>query len=328
MVSVAPDLAIPTATVCVLKAAQLESAPAFRLTPGGLAFATVRTVHNARVHVTTDPVGTGLVMQVTSGPLELSGVTRASELPVYATKPVRLGGIFLPFGTTSLRIAGTSGKSLRLEAARTPFSLRALTMPLADDVACTTPSLTATQTNVRASLGKGIGRGHFVASEVPLSLTADGEPVATLLADERAVDILERLDTSARVAWSADEGVVTGWVPAAYLGKPMPKGERGSGRLGGRHSTSEGGPHEKKMCPHDVALGVTVADEAMFVGRVRARAVIDVFAHSRLAGAEWSRVRVPGAEAHLENGAQFFVRTADVAGCPNVPAAQVTPRSP
>ncbi|MBL8743388.1 MAG: hypothetical protein JNK04_19900 [Myxococcales bacterium] len=320
------DLRVPTDFVCLLRAPTLDAAR-LRLKPDGVDFAMVANVTEARVRVTGDPVGTGLFVEVEKGGLSLIGVSAATDMPMYTKAPIKLGGIFLPDGDTELRIGGASKAALVLEAARTPYALRELTATLRADVACSAVSLQPTKIDARASLGKAIGFRYFVGGEVPLSLTAGGEPVAILQPGPPWVEVLERSGGAARVAWRLNEGHVSGWVDTMVLTSTPQKYEVSTGRLGGMRMRppASGDP---RACDHDVALGVDLNGEARFVGRLHAGTTIPVL--GALHGPEHTEVMFDRDELTPLGGARFFVRTGDIADCARAkrPRLQPAPRCP
>ncbi len=307
------DLRIPSERSCLLEAPVLDHA-VLRLAPDGVDFARVGNVTDARVHVTADPVGTGLFVELDKGPVALAGITPARNMEIYAKRSITLGGFYLPHGHTGLRIAGATKGRVLLEVSRQPFDVRDPATMLGADVPCETASLLATRMDARASLGKAIGKGHLLGEAVPLSLTANGEAVATLVPGPPAAEVLERAEGATRIVWRVEGGYVSGWVPAARLGPKPNGGERGSGRLGGRHKSATR-VREQRVCSHDVALGVKLGQEARFAGRIRAGAAIAILGSE----SDLSVVSIAAAEVQLLNGAYLFARTADIAGCAEAP---------
>jgi hypothetical protein len=313
------DLRIPSERVCLLKG-EVVANTVLRLKPDGLEYAAVRKATKVRVHVTGDPVGTGLFIELDKGPLALAGVTPALDMAVYAKRPVTLGAIFLPRGDTDLRIAGAGKETLLLEATQTPFELRDLTTMLRNDVPCAGASLTATQIDARASLGKAIAQRGLVSKVVPLSLTANGEPVAMLTSSLSPVDILERTDGAARVVWQVEGGYVSGWVSETHLGV---RSTRGEGRYGGigHLRLARRGTSDRRMCSHDLPLGVSIGGDSRFIGRVRANTVIEMYGN-RMETDELMEVAIPNDDIDILNDARLFARRSEIDACPRVPRLQ------
>ena len=320
----ADDLRLPSDPTCSLRAATMESV-ALRLAPDKVPFASVQGVRNVRVHATNDPVGTGLFFEVEKDKLSIVGIAPVAEVPVYLARPAVLGGIFLPSGSQDVRIAGAKTGALLLEPSSTPYHLRDLTMKLQGDATCRDVSLHETRFDPRTALGKAIATSHLSTEAVPLSLAANGEPVATLVPGPSRVEILERAAGAARIAWRVDEGLYTGWVPESHLGSVQKQSGTSRGGFRAPEVSRVRGAPERRVCDHDVALGVVLGDDARFVGRLRAGMKLDLYAPIESAT---RGISFPDEWITRLNGARFFVRDRDVADCKEVREPDAGQRQP
>jgi len=314
-------LRVPTDAVCVLTLANKAwtRAPAFRLKNDGPSFAVIRALQRARVHVPNDPVGTGVVMQGEVGPVKIAGVGLAAELPIFPEKRVTLGGIFVPYNSTSLRFVGATADSVRIAAPRPPIELTHLRVPLEAEVPCSSASLDwGTE---RPSVGESLDHAVLIGETIPLSATALGVPLTNLLPTRdgsRHVSILERQASAVRISWELRDGFVTGWVAKTSVKSAKAPDQEAYGTGSGNTRKRGAAPRETKSCDRELSLGVVLDGEAMIVGTIEPQAILDLFA----VDGERVAVRVRDAEIGMSDGATLFVSASEIRDCTAVkPAA-------
>jgi hypothetical protein len=310
------DLVLPPASVCVMRSAALGSSPPLSLGAGQRAFGNVSGAGWARVHVGHDALRTGVGLELAVGPVQLNAIAEVPDVRLFPRRQISLGGVFIPAGTTPLRIAGVTAEMVTVEPTQELFRIVELAQPLTSTVPCASTSLEPTKLAPRAFLGPALGQALFDGDSVAVS-TESGELLARIELGPRSVDILERGSAVSRIAWSLPEGVVTGWVDNASLrGRDARRDP--VVRMGPTHYGMLSPVDDRRRCAHDLALGVSVDDDAAFVGKIAANAVIEVLP-SRM-GADWSQVRVPSADVAMSWDAELFVRSSDLASCKRVAA--------
>jgi hypothetical protein len=314
-----PALPLPTDAVCELSAQSWTKVPAFRLKVDGPSFASVRRLDNGRVLVRREPAKAGIVMRGDVGPVELTGVGVVEELTVFSNKDLLLGGLILPFGSTSLRFVNADVGVVVVGLPQAPIELTSLSVPLQAESICSAVGLSWGKVRPRDSLGKAIDTAALVGETIPLATTDGGEPVAKLVpttADgSRDVDVLEKGKTATRIAWALKDGIVTGWVPKAALKPAKPSVGQGFGTGTGSVPLRRKPPRESRSCERDLPLGVTLDKSSAFVGRIKSKATLDLYEDD----GERVTLQVRDADIRLAEGARLFVEREAIKACPVVP---------
>lgn len=302
-------LALPDRRACELSTTDWDAVPPLRVTATARPYGHVKVAKEARVVFPID--GRDPILEVELGSIVVRSAAPSSDLPLFADRPLLLGGLMIPKGGTELVAEGAGAERLRVALPAIPSELADLSTSLEAVASCDQVKLVPTGFDPWSVLGKGepnevvLGRGTEVA------LAAGGSSVATT--DSSApVRVLERARPFARIAWEITPGVIVGWVEQGAIRKAAipPRVRIGSSRFVGPPV------HEKTLfrmhCPAEVPLGVMAEPEPVFIGAVHAGAVIDVVT---LGGDGRAVVEIYGAPLKVSEGVRLFVPSADLEGC-------------
>lgn len=284
--------------------------PPLRVTATSAPYGQVRAAKAALVVFPID--GRDPTLEAELGPIVVRGAVPHTELPVFADRPVLLGGLMIPKGGTELIPEGAGPERLRIALPAVPSELEDLSATLEAVIACDQVKLVPTEFDPWSVLGKGEPKEMVLARGTEVALAAGGSRAVTTHRTMSApVRILERTQSYARVAWEITPGVVVGWVSESSIRKARipPRVRMGSTRFVGPSVHEK--PLFRTQCPAEIPLGVIVEREPAFIGAIHPGATIDVvsLADSR------AIVEIRGAPLKVADGAKLFVSPRDLEGC-------------
>jgi hypothetical protein len=199
----------------------------------GAAFAGLTHAHDVRISL-VEPAGAFLRASV--GSEVIAGYVPLAQLELQPSRPVVLGGVFVPSAASRVALSGVRGDrvSVRVE---TPGGVELVGAPalpaLAGEVACAdlesdAAAFAAFDGSVAWGRAAGLREARFVAKhKVALSAGPGDPPVLRVTVDaplaSRAVTVIEQRAGRARVHWGSGNGDFFGWVDASEL-RPPPQG--------------------------------------------------------------------------------------------------------
>ncbi len=236
-------------------------------------------VHQGQVRLTLGLV-TGLIpTRAESRGVVITGVMRAADTGVFATKPLFFAEIVVPRGSTPLRWTGRNEDDRMIVAYG--YDADDGSRSLRRAVSCNELSLERGNFDPVASLGGGSSAtpGFLVASRLAVAASSTGPVIAVLEVDEEhePVHVIERSGDRLRVVWEREHDVVRGWVDkrlVAATGK-TPESPDSLFAVGGMGLRGVAGL-SYWTCPHKLELHAKQGDKVSRVGHIEAHVKVSM----------------------------------------------------
>jgi hypothetical protein len=291
-----------------------------RVQEGGPVFARVWTGGTGSLHLPVGSTAEGAVLELSDQQTEVRGHIASADIWLHPARVVVLGGAVIPLGEA--RLPWASAKPGAVTVAFEPKEGIVLAQPpLTGDVPCDALSLRYAEVKAEASLpnAKSKKRGLLRRdTPVPLSLTAGGPSLATLVPSSRSdatVTVIESAGANSRIFWTRERSLIFGWVPTASLEFPPRLPVRtGSGTGTGSGFGGSFHPPYRVVCPDDVPAIVDVDGRRWAVGRILAGTRIDVMDRE----GTYRKVQLHGGTIRFGYEASLIVAAARIAACPHV----------
>lgn len=298
---------------CVLRGKSISRRFDIALTPTGRPFVVVTRARHAELTLSADG---SMPLELDAGGVTLSGFAPQEETPIFAAKPLSLGGAIAPYGWAELYFGGVEqgGVRVMLERGSLPEAVTGLEDEPSGVSPCDGLSLvpaTLDPFEVLALAGKEsaslsgepvlVGRRPEEDATLSLWPSADAPPV---------VRVLARSGDRARVAWSFPDFVVYGWVDAAHLAPTSMRPTLGARRPTLKLEHNAAAP-SRVSCARAVPISAEVDGEARFIGHVAAGKTMEV----ELDESGAILLGVEGAGFHPSGYSELRVRADDLRGC-------------
>lgn len=264
---VPPELALPKNVACEIggeSSGETKLHAAGARSPWGTVFGTLRFALPAEGDGA--PVVTG-----TTRWARIRSETALEHVRAHAAKAIVFGGVFVPSGYTPLSIRRVTKDAVTVMVEAATFKTRT---PLSADVACADLTLDGASRpadGVAPSTAKAESRVLPSGDLVPISATADGQPIGTLEGTaERGlvVQVVEKKGAVVRIVARLKEGIVFGYVPAGALAPLRPKQAGLLEAAFGIPVGKERPVTEQALCPRETPLLVEVGGEKHRLGAV------------------------------------------------------------
>jgi hypothetical protein len=298
---------------CVLRAKSIARRFEIALTPTGRPFAVVTRARRAELTLSADG---SMPLELDAGGVTFAGFATKDETPLFAAKPLSLGGAIAPYGWAELRFGGVEqgGVRLMLERGSLPEVVTGLEEEPSGVSSCDGVSLVPTSFDPIAVLALPGRESAVLAGEpVLVGRRPDEDASLSLWPSAEAppiVRVLGRTGERARVAWSLPDLVVYGWVDAGHL-TPTPKAPSAAPRNPPLKLERTVVAPTHVSCARSVPVTAEVDGEARFIGHVAAGKTMGVLLDE--GGA--TLLGVEGAAFHPSGYSELRVRADDLRGC-------------
>lgn len=218
--AVSGAIAVPGAQGCVLPTRQRH---ALRFQPDGEWFALTMGAPGTIDLGTAGPAA-GALVRVARGGVSVAGLLPASEVQLYPTRALVLGGFVVPQSITALAWKATSLGEITVSLAPegielvTAGSLDALRLP------CNAVGVEASRFDPRSVVPRSTRERDFELARrgpVPLSRLPDEPPIARILPGEgpASVTVIEARGARSLIRMVRRDAVIFGWIPTSALGE-------------------------------------------------------------------------------------------------------------
>jgi hypothetical protein len=317
----APEpVALPQQAACTLRAKRVTSEVRLELAPG-IPYAAVTGVQAIEVLLPVADAPAPVGVKLKRGRFALEGLVAAGAIPLHPRRALVVADVLATTPLSTLRWTDATASDIGVELALSDDIRKMLdgfAAPLRARLECADLDLESRSFDMFRAIGlngRGVEGRFDLSARVPLSLKPGGPPVLTVVADSAVPEsprVFARKPGWARIALTRNEVAIFGWVPAAFVLRPVKGGEAADiYDIGGLGLSGLGTPRLKATvsCNHDVPLVAEAGGQRRLVGTIGAGVAIQLLSDD----AAYVPVRFEGLDP--VEGARFLVERTAFARC-------------